>query len=1125
MSDDAGYLSGLNPGQAQELARVNRPGLEALRGYLADRSAVAFLGAGASAPLYPLWAGLIGDLVDAASHRLSEAQAATCRRLAGQTPEEVVEILRRQLGPPEFREALREAFRVRRDPESGRTWTPVHELVCRCAFKAVVTTNYDPGIVDARGRVRPDAVGTGFASWTDEDALDRWRTGDVFADGELPVLFAHGRHTQPEAMVLASTEYRRAYSGKLSRVLGTMIDGGHLVWIGFSFADQRIAAILREVAQASGTRVDPGAAPRHVAILPWDPDEVDNDPSVLAQQAEIGYGAHALFYPAAGKDHSALAALLAELADPRFPPVGAPPRDAAARVSVSSGVPESWTPSAEPVPHFTGRAEELARLSRWAGDPAVRLIGVTAWGGAGKTALVTEWLHRGGAATRPDVGGVFAWSFYADASAEHWAEALLSWAARVLGVRMVGRGRLGLLVLTLLKAVPVILVLDGLEVAQEGPQGGEFGRLLDGTLREVLTGTCRIRHRGLVVLTSRFPFADVEGFDGGAARMLDVPPFTPGDGAALLAATGSDWLPERERRELVAEVDGHALAVVALGAVLADRPTTADLAGLRATLAAAASTNVRVAKVLTFYATRLTDADRYLVAAIALFARPVTPAAVLSLAEHEVFGGRLDGWTEREVEAAARDRLAGLLSWHPAGTLSAHPLVRGTFRPLALGAAEVAADTTLTGVPEGKITNREDGLRLVEAVELLIAADEWVAADNLIRDRTDGGHAWSSLPDARLGLRAESAFVATPQRRDACAGRLSRKKLGWHLNTAGMMAMSIGDLVTARECLDATIAIDRAAGDQQGLEISLRNLADCLRVLGDIDGAMRAAEEATAANAQAGSGRGARNAAVFRGQTLMLFGETVAADERFLAADRIEITNGPESNHLHSRRGVWWAEFLARTGRAGPARTLTDRNRAICVQHGWNASVARCDRLLGSLDLNGGDHAAALERTAAAVNTFRDGDYLTELAEALSLLADCVRAAGDLDAADEHVGEALIIAAPRGLVPAQAAALTVRARIHADRAAAGAGDSLEAGRDAADTAHRLAVRHRLAWCELDALEAHARLDGVAGGKGDWAAQAAAMRARLVPDGLDPDPLGTVERQAAAENAESDDDEW
>jgi hypothetical protein len=62
---------------------------------------------------------------------------------------------------------------------------------------------------------------------------------------------------------------------------------------------------------------------------------------------------------------------------------------AAAGQPVAGGglaVPVAWVPPAAPVEHFTGRAEELARLDRWAADPQVAPVGVTAWGGAGKTA-------------------------------------------------------------------------------------------------------------------------------------------------------------------------------------------------------------------------------------------------------------------------------------------------------------------------------------------------------------------------------------------------------------------------------------------------------------------------------------------------------------------------------------------------------------------------------------------------------------------------------------------------------------------------------------------------------------------------------------------------------------------
>src|SRR5690348_3358856 len=145
---DMAYLAVLPDGQRAALERVNAPGLAALREYLESGQAVAFLGAGVSAPLYPLWDGLIGQLVEAASARLDEQESATLRVLARQRPEAVVEIVRQQLGDARYQDVLREVLRMRTDPETGRSWTGTQELVCRCAFKAVVTTNYGPGIVN-----------------------------------------------------------------------------------------------------------------------------------------------------------------------------------------------------------------------------------------------------------------------------------------------------------------------------------------------------------------------------------------------------------------------------------------------------------------------------------------------------------------------------------------------------------------------------------------------------------------------------------------------------------------------------------------------------------------------------------------------------------------------------------------------------------------------------------------------------------------------------------------------------------------------------------------------------------------------------------------------------------------
>jgi tetratricopeptide (TPR) repeat protein len=1122
-----GYLNGLPADQQASLARVNDPGLAALRRYLGSGGAVAFLGAGASAPLYPLWDRLIRELVEGAAERLDAREAATLRARAGQSPEEVVEIVREKLGVARYREVLRQVLRARTDPESGRSWTPAQELVCRCAFKAVVTTNYDPGIVDARIRVRPGALETGFTTWQDELGLDQWRTGDVFGEAELPVLFAHGQHNRPDSVVLATTEYRRAYGGKLPHVLARLMDD-HLAWIGFSFADQRITAILREIADRTGTRAEPGGAPRHVAVMAWDPDAEDNDPGTLARLAEIAFGAQVVLYPAPGGNHSALVTLLSALADSRFPPASDLPArtEPAVTVTDQSATADAvtlsveWVPPAEKVEHFTGRVEELARLDRWAADPQVALVGVSAWGGAGKTALVTHWVTKaGGLSRRPGVRGVFGWDFYADPSAEHWADSLLKWAGRDLEVEVPKANRPASAVLQLLQALPLLLVLDGLEVAQEGPADGGFGRLMEGTLREVLVGACQEPHGGLVVLTSRFPFADLESFDGGSARMLEVPPFTPGEGSALLAAAGGRWLAENERRDLVRAVDGHALATGVLAGLLADRPPRHDLAALHANLAAATRTDTRVSRVLQFYAARLAEPDRYLLAAVSLFARPIDTTTVLAVAGHAVFGSSLAEWTPAMVQAAVRGRLSGLTSWHPDGTISAHPLVRDTFRPLVMDAAETAAETALTGMPAGKVVSRADGLRVVEVIELLLDADRWRPADDMYRARCGTGYVWLHLLAARLGHRAAAAFVATPDRRDACANHLSPRHLGSYLNAAGLFAMNAGDLTAAHTYLSLGTRHDRDARDMKNLAVGLQNLAACLGQLGETDPARASAAEALTCAESANDREGIRDSHAYAGWLASLVGDTAQAEEKFTAADQIEVTDHPAGAHLYSINATRWAEWLARTGRPGPAQALTRRNAEISRRNGWKEDVARCDRILGRLALATGDTATARDRLEAAAAEFRDGDYLTELATTLADLAEHSRAIGDLETAEQHAAEAITIAAPRGLVPAHCAALTARAKIRASQATAMADkDRLYQGRDMADAGLRLATRHNLPWHELDALRAHAALDEAEGIDRRWAVKADALHARLVPPGLDPDPLAAIVRLVAAQKA-------
>jgi hypothetical protein len=220
------YLDGLPEAERSRLAPVNAPGLARLGEYLTSGEAVAFVGAGASAPLYPLWSALVDELVDEASSRMTDSVAATCRTLAATSPEEVVELVRQRLRPELYREVLRRVFRVRRDPDTGRTWTATHELVARCNFRGVVTTNYDHQPHRRRGPTRAgrphDQLGPGgtrnVARWERvlarcdladghiEDAEQRLRRAEAtFRDGDIVLELA-------ETLVVLAEQPRRAGS-------------------------------------------------------------------------------------------------------------------------------------------------------------------------------------------------------------------------------------------------------------------------------------------------------------------------------------------------------------------------------------------------------------------------------------------------------------------------------------------------------------------------------------------------------------------------------------------------------------------------------------------------------------------------------------------------------------------------------------------------------------------------------------------------------------------------------------------------------------------------------------------------------------------------------------------------
>jgi len=879
---------------------------------LAGGSAIAFIGAGASFPIYPLWSQLIVQLAQEPVSR-GLADAADERywlRTAASKPLQVAAQIHAKLGDPLYYTFLYETFKDRTGP-GGLFYTPAHAALVRANFKALITTNYDNGLIEARRRLRLDIRETGFTLWNQSFQIQRWSSGDVFQSGAAcPVLFAHGHFADPASIVLDSTSYRRAYHNTpYRRLFENLWIEQHLVFVGFSFNDVTLTQIADEVLWQTARPA--GTGPRHVAIIGV-PDEQPYTPEMRREYLDA-YHAEALFYPVTRGDHSALQVLLESLTTIPAPA----PAPVPARVPARA-VPALFVHETTEDEKFTGRADSLARLDRWAADPAVKLVAITAIGGLGKTALVGRWLRRG--EHRRDA--VFFWSFYRNRDTREFFEALLKFGREHLGTKATP--------LELLASRRLVVVLDGLEVIQEVPGTVAYAKLLDIDLAEFLHAHCRGRGSSLVVLTSRFPFPDLTPHLGRALRQLPLPDLDPAEGAALLASLGIGGRSE-DREQISSNLSGHPLALRlfarAMPPKLAGDPTRLCRQIFdQPHLAPADPLEAKVARLLAFYAKRLPNDHRQALGLLALFRAPVAESALAPLWEKLLGKPASDPSLRAALEALRQERL---LTADP-GTdgeyrYACHPILRDHFRAEVLRQPALAreAASLLAGPPNSpKVRSVEEIQTVVTAIELLLEAGELKAADDLYRARLDNGDVFRDLPAPHWGMEVARYFVRDDARRRAVEGGLGTLALSFYLSNVGLMADLAGEPETALEFYAESEAIYRRGDVKSNLCRALRNLGDAQISLGLLADAAGHFSEALDLAIAIDHQRQILKSHVFVAYAASLRGDVARADLEFSEANSIENRIDPAKDDLYSLHGIQWAEHLLRTATGDRARKL-----------------------------------------------------------------------------------------------------------------------------------------------------------------------------------------------------------
>jgi tetratricopeptide (TPR) repeat protein len=338
-----------------------------------------------------------------------------------------------------------------------------------------------------------------------------------------------------------------------------------------------------------------------------------------------------------------------------------------------------------------GREEDIALLDRAWANKDVNVVTIVAWAGVGKSTLVNHWLRGMAAGHYRSAELIFGWSFYRQgstgdtSSADEFLDAALHWFGDPdprLGTAWEKGERLAKLV----AHRRTLLVLDGLEPLQN-PPGPQEGRLREPALQALLRELAAF-NKGLCVITTRTPVADIADHERSSALRRDLDQLSSDAGAKLLRALGVKG-DESELRSASDEFRGHCLALTLLGSYLTDayngdirfRSEVSDH------LADDVRQGVHARKAMESYQSWLGEGPELSVLRmLGLFDRPADEKAIAALLKAPAIAGLTEllidlsptEWRTILAKLRRARLLAGEDLLNP-GQLDTHPLVREYF--------------------------------------------------------------------------------------------------------------------------------------------------------------------------------------------------------------------------------------------------------------------------------------------------------------------------------------------------------------------------------------------------------------------------------------------------------------
>ena len=485
--------------------------------------------------------------------------------------------------------------------------------------------------------------------------------------------------------------------------------------------------------------------------------------------------------------------------------------------SASTTTTKLWTPAVlyplRKARYFAGREDLLNNLSAWAvaANESDRVIALVAAAGTGKTAVAEQVLSR---LPREGPFGVFVWSFEDNPQIEAFLSAACEY---FVGETPSDSGGLLDRLHRRLRAdnLPHLFILDGLETFQATSTNAHSqGELVEPLMRRFLDWLAAgVDTRAKALITSRLPLSDLEANMDNGFRAVELADLDEADARTVLCRWSVKGT-SRSLNALAESVHRHALTLDVLGSYLATfhNGDVAMAPSFDSEFHADTNPNaMKLQKVLTDYAKKLTERERDLLARLSVFSRGVGSDTIGYLIEAGgEAAGKLAGCGQRDVLKLLERlrRLGLLLRFNSEGppTFTAHPFLRVHFEKLLGSSARVQVHEAvrsklareLLPLPGELPTAPVELDRYERLIEMSRLAGRTQEACDLFRSALGGyTHLGRVVGDYSRGRRIVSSFSpdGSPENIATTLSNPDRARLA---GVWGLFAKHSGDMPVAR---------------------------------------------------------------------------------------------------------------------------------------------------------------------------------------------------------------------------------------------------------------------------------------------------------------------------------------